>query len=119
MQAPGCRLCGRVPALEVTLRRQVGMILLGRMFTFKGYLCREHGQATGREWLNKTLVQGWWGIVSFFINIYAVTVDLAALSKLKKLDPPMARPGGSQPPPATGAQPAPGPPIPPVPPPPG
>jgi hypothetical protein len=108
MQALLCKICGRQPALEVKLRRQVGMIFLARIFTFRGALCKEHGQELANSFLNKTLVQGWWGIVSFFLNIYTVFVDLAALSKFKKLDPP-AGPAATAPPPPVPPPPAPSP----------
>jgi len=48
-------------------------------------LCREHGRQIVKQWLTKTLVQGWWGIISFFMNIVAVATDIAALRKVGKL----------------------------------
>ena len=87
-----CQLCGRAPAAQVALRRHVGMIVVQRFVRAKPTLCREHGIKISKEFLNKTLVQGWWGIISFFMNIYAVVVDLEALRTFKKLDEPQGKP---------------------------
>jgi hypothetical protein len=42
--------------------------------------------------LTRTLVQGWWGIVSFFVNFVAVGTDIAALRKASKLGEPQGAP---------------------------
>jgi uncharacterized iron-regulated membrane protein len=83
-----CEVCGRGPAEQATLRRHVGMLVLQRFYRLKPTLCREHGEQVAKEWLTKTLVQGWWGIISFFMNIVAVGTDIAALRKFRKLDAP-------------------------------
>ena len=88
MDQQGCELCGRGPAEEVTLRRQVGMLILMKKYKYKGRLCRDHALEHGREWLKKTLVLGWWGFFSFFVNFYVIATDLAALRKAKKMPPP-------------------------------
>ena len=88
METHVCELCGRGPAARLTLRRQVGMVLMMRTYKFNGWLCRDHATENAREFLQKTLVQGWWGIVSFFVNIFVIATDLVALNKAKKLPPP-------------------------------
>jgi hypothetical protein len=122
---PTCQICGRQPAAELTVRRHVGMIILQRFVRFRGTLCRAHGIAMANDFLRKTLVQGWWGMISFFVNFYAIYTDLAALSKAKKLGPPMGTPAHQHPQPASawdttqpqpagwsGAPPLPPPPVP-------
>jgi hypothetical protein len=84
-----CKLCGRSPAAQITIRRHVGMLLMQRFVRFDGPLCRDHGMQLSRQFLNKTLVQGWWGVVSFFVNFYAVYTDIVALQTAKKLGPPV------------------------------
>jgi hypothetical protein len=84
-----CKVCGRGPAQEFKLRRHVGMLVMQRFIWFKGPLCRDHGRQYAKDYLNKTLVQGWWGIISFFANWYAVFTDLSALSKAKKMAAPV------------------------------
>ena len=114
---PTCQLCGRQPATEIVLRRHVGMILMQKFVRFRGYLCRDHAVQGAKDFLGKTLVQGWWGLISFFVNFYAVYTDLVALSKAKKLAPPMAAPTGVGSQPSFGmttAEPPPPPPPPPA-----
>ena len=42
-------------------------------------LCREHAFSAGFSFLGSTLVLGWWGVISFFVNFLAVAMDLQAL----------------------------------------
>jgi hypothetical protein len=101
-----CQLCRREPAQEVTLRRQVGMLILMRTYKFKGWLCREHALEHGNDWLKKTLVLGWWGFFSFFVNFFVIGTDLLALSRAKKMAPPGPPPPETPKAPETPATPA-------------
>ena len=85
MSMDRCQVCGRTPAAQLTLRRPVGMLIMQKFFRAKPTLCRDHGRQVAKQWLTKTLVQGWWGIVSFFVNFVAVGTDIAALRKASKL----------------------------------
>jgi len=87
-----CQVCGRTPAAQLTLRRHVGMLIMQKFFRAKPTLCRDHGRQVAKQWLTKTLVQGWWGIVSFFVNFVAVGTDIAALRKASKLGEPQGAP---------------------------
>jgi hypothetical protein len=80
-----CQVCGRSPAAEVTVRRHVGMIVIGRRHRVRASLCREHGSKLLREWTLKTLVQGWWGGRSFYLNIYALIGNANASRALRQL----------------------------------
>jgi len=64
------------------------MVLAQRHGKFQGPLCREHGVGMAKAFLSKTLIQGWWGIVSFFMNFYSVAVDVGSLLKARRLPPP-------------------------------
>jgi hypothetical protein len=110
-----CEVCGRRPAALLKLRRHVGMIVMQRFVSARAALCRDHGIALAKDFLGKTLAQGWWGIISFFVNFYAVYVDLVALSQARKLAPPVgpapsASPPGWAPPAGPGQPPLPPPP---------
>jgi hypothetical protein len=94
-----CQVCGRRPATLLKVRRHVGMIVMQRFVSARAALCRDHGVALAKDFLRKTLVQGWWGLISFFVNFYAVYTDLVALSQARKLPAPV------------GAAPSPSPPI--------
>lgn len=49
--------------------------------------CRDHGMALTRSWLGKTVVQGWWGVISFFVSWFVVASDIAALVKASRDEP--------------------------------
>jgi hypothetical protein len=94
-----CRLCGRAPAEVFKIRRHVGMLVMQRFVKFEGPLCRDHALEGSKDFLKKTLVQGWWGVISFFVNFYAVFTDVVALQRAKKMPPPMAVAAPPPPPP--------------------
>ena len=83
-----CKVCGRVPTVTVTLRRHVGLVLAQQFVWWNGPLCREHGLAMANSFLRKTLVQGWWGLISFFMNWLAIVTDVNAIRRFRKLPPP-------------------------------
>jgi len=87
----GCEVCDRVPVAPITVRRHVGMIVLQKFYKVNAQLCRDHGRAVAKEYLGKTLLLGWWGVISFFVNFYAVYTDVRALAKASALEPPVAR----------------------------
>jgi hypothetical protein len=82
---PTCEVCGRTPAVEVTIRRHVGMIFLQKFYKLRAPLCREHGTQLLRSWTGKTLVHGWWGFISFFVNWFVLGMNAIAHSKLRAL----------------------------------
>jgi hypothetical protein len=84
-----CQVCGRGPAELFTIKRHVGMIIFQKFHKLRAPLCREHALSISKEWLGKTLVQGWWGIISFFVNFFSVFTDLRAISQAKKMQPPV------------------------------
>ena len=84
-----CRVCGRGPAQTFTIRRHVGMLVLQRFVHITAPLCKEHATSMAKEFLGKTLVQGWWGIISFFANWFDVFTDLSVLSRAKRMAEPV------------------------------
>ena len=84
----GCQVCGRGPAQWFTVRRHVGMLLLQKFYKANALLCRDHAIPVVKEYLGKTLVQGWWGVISFFVNFVVVGQDLGQLVKAKKMPAP-------------------------------
>lgn len=83
-----CVLCGATPTLSLRLRRHVGMVIVQRFVSFERPLCRDHGVAMARDYLKKTAVQGWWGLISFFANWVAIFTDLSALKAYRQLPSP-------------------------------
>lgn len=94
-----CCLCGAQPAAAITLRRHVGMLVMQRFYKVRAPLCREHGRELAANWLGRTLIQGWWGYVSFFVNFFAAGTDIVALIRFSRLPSAIAtgRDGASEP----------------------
>jgi hypothetical protein len=88
----GCMVCGRGPTVEVKLRSVTGMILAFRTQTVTGRFCRQCGESVFRDRMNRTLLTGWWGIVSFFFNWYVVLSNLSARTKIRNLGHPQGEP---------------------------
>lgn len=80
-----CIVCGRRPAALIKVERNVGMILMRTWHTTDGPFCRDHGVANAKRYLLLTLLLGWWGIRSFFINFMAIATDVNALKKAQGL----------------------------------
>ena len=104
---PGCAVCGRIPTRQLPIRRHVGMILFQRFVKVVKPLCREHGMSITKSFLGKTIVQGWWGVISVFVNVFVVIADLSVLSRYGKLAPPQPRPEQPRPQPSAFAPPTP------------
>ncbi len=102
-----CVVCGRVPTRAESIRRHVGMIVMQRFVKLKQPLCREHGIEVTNTYLRKTLIEGWWGFVSFFLNFFTVGNDLVVLFRYRALDEPQPLAGGAPAPAPTPAQAAP------------
>ncbi len=105
-----CVVCGRVPTRAESIRRHVGMIVMQRFVKLKQPLCREHGVEITNTYLRKTLIEGWWGFISFFLNFFTVGNDLVVLFRYRALGEPQPLVGGPAPaptpPPAPAAAPA-------------
>jgi hypothetical protein len=83
-----CAACGRVPTREEPIRRHVGMLIMQRFIRLQQPLCRDHGIQFTRSYLGQTLVQGWWGVISFFVNFFVIGSDLLVLRRYQALDAP-------------------------------
>ena len=85
-----CEMCGHSPAYEATLRQNTGLILFRTHATYNIRACRGCGLFFSREIQNRTLLRGWWGIISFFSNVAAVFNNADAIKKFDALDDPIA-----------------------------
>ncbi len=89
-----CRLCGCVPAVDVTFRQHRGMIVLMQFMRSEGPFCRDCGLAVFRETTAKTLIQGWWGFASTVITPVTVLINAARRGKVANLEQPRPPAGG-------------------------
>lgn len=88
-----CRLCGSHPAVQVTFRCEVGQVFTRTRTTAAGPLCRDCAVSLFRYLTNRTLLLGWWGIISFFQNWATILENLTARWGLRRLWPPAPTPG--------------------------
>ena len=83
-----CRLCGCVPAADVTFRGHRGMVFIMQFLHLRGPFCRDCGLATFREMTAKTLIQGWYGYASSIITPITVLINVFRRGKVANLQPP-------------------------------
>ena len=84
-EEPICQLCGWEPARWLTIRRHVGMLLMQKFVKLQAPLCRECGHKKLVEYTTRTLWQGWWGYISFFVNWFVLLSNLFTWLKLRRL----------------------------------
>jgi hypothetical protein len=77
----------------MTIHEHNGRLLWMVHKTNKGPFCRDCGTALLRHHQNNTLIQGWFGIFSFFITPITLLLNIAPWRKLKALGPPQRDPG--------------------------
>lgn len=83
-----CKVCGSIPARKLPIRRHEGMIVVQRFHKLEVPLCRTHGVQLTKQHLGKTLLTGWWGLVSFFVNWFVVFRDIVVLLQYRGLAAP-------------------------------
>jgi hypothetical protein len=88
-----CIVCGGTPATLITLRSVVAFVVMGVTTTQRGVYCRDCGLAVFRKRTSQTLLTGWWGIIHFFVNIFAIFNNLGARAQVMRLGPPTRDPG--------------------------
>lgn len=93
-----CRLCGSEPAADVTFRQHVGMVIFMRARSMPGPFCRDCGIATFRDLQNRTLITGWWGVLSLLVFGWLAAVrNVLALRPVLRLGPPVRDPAATGP----------------------
>jgi hypothetical protein len=98
--------CGSLPAVEVTLRRQIGRGIRRRQRTASGPMCRRCGLALFRRMTDRSLTSGWWGVPAVFTNLAVLAGNLSARRRLTPLAEPV-RPAGADAPRTQPLQPGP------------
>lgn len=85
-QQVGCMACGQAPAARVTFEYGIGMIVMHQTQKRTGVWCRRCGTKAFWSAQGKTLVLGWWGILSLLIyNWIHIFANLGALQRVRKL----------------------------------
>ena len=84
-----CMFCAHSPVTTKTLRQERGMILARRHSKFVVRACRGCGLQLAREMQNSTLLWGWVGYISFFVNIFTVVSNAGAIMAFNRLADPV------------------------------
>ena len=85
-----CSICGRGPARVLTMRRHLGLVVFVRFQRVRAPFCRDHGIQVAKEYLRRTLVEGWWSIPSLVLNWFPIVTDRRTLRLARKLPFPEA-----------------------------
>lgn len=86
-----CHKCGaRAEVLEVEYKQNTGMLFFRRVRVFSGRWCRTCSLSCFRDVMMHSLVLGWWGTISFFVNILFIFENLEMASRARRLAPPRA-----------------------------
>lgn len=88
-----CWICGARPAAQVRFRQESGRLLWSVRRWIDGPFCQTCGTAIFRELTNRTLITGWWGILSFFLNLATIVRNLVAYRAIRRLAWPRPNPG--------------------------
>lgn len=89
-QSP-CVVCGSEPAAVLSIRRHVGMVFLQRFVKLRQPLCRDCGTREVKHYTLRTLRtlwQGWWGYISFFVNFFVLAANVVAWVGYRRLETP-------------------------------
>ena len=86
-----CTICGNYPARSITLRSETGKILWRVRRRLDGTYCRDCGTALFRSMTNRTMLLGWWGVISFFVNWFTIVQNLFARLSLSGMQRPQGR----------------------------
>ncbi len=84
-------MCGLGPARELTIRSHVGIVVPIKFARVRAPFCRDHGIILAKQYLRRTWLQGWWGPISFFVNLFVIAADMRALRRARRLPFPVAK----------------------------
>jgi hypothetical protein len=87
-----CRCCGSVPAAQATFRGHIGALVVMRFLSTEGPFCRDCGLGVFRHMTSRTLVQGWYGVLSMIIAPGTVLMNIISRVKVAGLAQPQPHP---------------------------
>jgi hypothetical protein len=79
--SPRCELCGNQPAAELSLRRQVGMVIVMSSYRAEVVLCGPCGENAYRDFQKQTAIKGWTGVRSALTNPVVIGTNAANIKK--------------------------------------
>lgn len=83
-----CELCGvEAETQKVKIRRNIGILILRFPGHISGRLCRKCIDTHIIKYTLTSLALGWWGIMSFFWNIFFLLNNFYTYMKTRDLEP--------------------------------
>jgi hypothetical protein len=89
-----CQECGASPAVFVEIRAVAGFVVVFKPLVADGSYCRACGLRELRDHMNWTLLIGWWGVSSLFVNLNYIDRNLRSWWALRRL--PVADPDADE-----------------------
>jgi len=86
-----CFSCGWSPAAQTVFTRQAGMVLMNKHWTERASYCKGCATEAYRRCQAWNLARGWWGVISFFMNIVALVNNSRQMGRLRDMPPPQQR----------------------------
>ncbi|MCC9308051.1 hypothetical protein LN042_13285 [Kitasatospora sp. RB6PN24] len=95
-QLLACRICGGIPAADVTVRGHQGLVVMMRFLSSRGPFCQVCGTSVVRDMSERTLWRGWWSYVSSLFTLIALLRNRSAYQRLRRLPAPQPGTHGPQ-----------------------
>lgn len=77
-----CQHCSRAPACKFTIRRHVGLLILMQNVRIEQTLCRECARRELARYTARTLIEGWWGVLSLVIfNPLTIALNVRSIAR--------------------------------------
>jgi GYF domain 2 len=85
----GCLVCSSLPIRPFIFKQNTGMGWSRELKTLTGNYCRSCAQAKGRKLQSLTLLVGWWGMISMFVNCGVIFSNAMALWDASRMEEPV------------------------------
>jgi hypothetical protein len=76
-----CELCGIRPAAPLSLRRQVGMVIVMRQYEVDAVLCSPCAERSYVDFQKQTAIKGWTGVRSALMNPVMLSANLVNIRR--------------------------------------
>lgn len=72
-----CQCCGvEAPTKHVTFHQNIGALVIRFPSTLDGNLCKSCIHSNFWKMTGTSLILGWWGIISFFVNVFFILSNI-------------------------------------------
>ncbi len=89
-----CEICGRAPAIDVTFRSMITIVIGVQVSTISGRYCRDCGLAHYRAQTKSALLGGWWGLPAVVLPLLLI-MNVVGAKKIERLAPATSVPASA------------------------